>query len=77
MEKTLIVADKDYDAVLFSYKNSHPSSSIKIIHPDEFASLLSFSYELDPIPFLIKLGYDYDRAKKAMNSEKPKAQRTI
>lgn len=68
MEKTLIVADKDYDAVLFSYKNSHPSSSIKIIHPDEFASLLSFSYELDPIPFLIKLGYDYDRAKKAMKA---------
>ena len=68
MEKTLIVADKDYDAILFSYKNSHPSSSIKIIHPDEFASLLSFSYEKDPIPFLIHLGYDYDRAKKAMKA---------
>lgn len=68
MKKTIIVTDKDYDAVLFSYKASHPTASIKIVHPDEFVSLISFSFKKDPIPYLLSLGYDYVRAKKIMKA---------
>ena len=65
MEKKIIVAEREYDALLFSYKMKNPSSSFKIIHSDDFISCCSFSYREDPIPYLISLfGYDYEQAKK-------------
>lgn len=65
MEKKLIVTEKEYDALLFSIKKENPSSSFKIVHPDDFLSFCSFSYKDDLIPYLISsFGYDYDQAKK-------------
>ena len=66
MKKMLIVTEHEYDVILFSFKEKNPFASIKIIHPDQFISLLSYSYKKDPIPYLLTLGYDFAHAFKVM-----------
>lgn len=66
MEKTLIVLDKEYQGLLFDYRAKNPSASFKLISKEEYLDLVSFSFAKDPIPFLLKHGYDYTNSKKIL-----------
>ena len=63
-ERYLIVADKNYGQLLLHAKEAHPSWNFKIATPEEFLDLVSFRYTEDPIPTLLKEGFDYSRAKQ-------------
>ena len=65
--KNIIVADFDYQAALFLFKNKHPDLDIKIISRHELINKVSYSFSKDPIPFLIKEGIGYKKAKKYLD----------
>lgn len=64
MEKTLIVLDKEYRGLLFEYRKKNPNASFKLLDKEEFLNFVSFSFSKDPIPFLLKKGYDYTDSKR-------------
>ena len=65
--KNIIVADFDYQAALFLFKNKHPDLDIKIISRHDLINKVSYSFAKDPIPFLIKEGIGYKKAKKYLD----------
>ena len=65
--KNIIVADFDYQAALFLYKNKHPDLDIKIISRHDLINKVSYSFAKDPIPFLINEGIGYKKAKKYLD----------
>ena len=65
--KNIVVADFDYQAALFLFKNKHPDLDIKIISRHELINKVSYSFSKDPIPFLIKEGIGYKKAKKYLD----------
>ena len=65
--KNIIVADFDYQAALFLFKNKHPDLDIKIISRHDLINKVSYSFSKDPIPFLIKEGIGYKKAKKYLD----------
>ncbi|MBO4703845.1 MAG: PD-(D/E)XK nuclease family protein [Bacilli bacterium] len=65
--KYIIVADFDYQAALFLYKNKHPDLDIKIISRHDLINKVSYSFAKDPIPFLINEGIGYKKAKKYLD----------
>ena len=65
--KNIIVADFDYQAALFLFKNKNPDLDIKIISRHELINKVSYSFSKDPIPFLIKEGIGYKKAKKYLD----------
>lgn len=65
--KVLLVADRAYHPLLFRYKNENPVQDIKIISKDDLIRKLSFAYEKDPIPFLLKEKFSYSNAKKILS----------
>lgn len=65
--KNIIVADFDYQAALFLYKNKYPDLDIKIISRNDLINKVSYSFSKDPIPFLIKEGIGYKKAKKYLD----------
>lgn len=64
MKKQIIVADAIYKALLFKYKSKHPDDFFKIVTPNDFVSLISFSYKKDPIVYLMSEGYSYSESKE-------------
>ena len=60
--KNIVVADFDYQSVVFRYKNSHPELDIKVINRNELINKISYSFKKDPIPFLISKGIGYKKA---------------
>lgn len=67
-EKYLIVTQKEYSNILYHFKEEHPFLDIKIITKSELLNYLSFSYQKDPIPYLLsREEYDYSSIKKIMN----------
>ena len=65
--KNIVVADFDYQSVVFRYKNSHPELDIKVINRNELINKISYSFKKDPIPFLISKGIGYKKAKKYLD----------
>ena len=65
--KNIIVADFDYQAALFLFKNKHPDLDIKIISRHELINKVSYSFAKDPVPFLIQEGIGYKKAKKYLD----------
>ncbi len=63
-ERYLVVADKNYGQMLLRAKEKHSSWNFKIATPEEFLDLVSFRYTEDPVPTLLKEGFDYSRAKQ-------------
>lgn len=64
LDHSIIVADRDYFPLIFRYKGVRPALSIKIMSKDDFLDLASFRYKTDPVPFLLKEGINFLRAKK-------------
>lgn len=64
-KKRLIVIDRDYLPLILKWHNSHPEENVKIIDREEYISQLSFGYERDPLPFLIR--YFYDKGDKTVD----------
>ncbi len=70
LDKGIIVADKDYFPLLYSFRNSHPELSLKIWNENDILRRLSCSFDKgmkDPIPYLLKKGITYPNAKKYLN----------
>ena len=65
--KNIIVADFDYQAALFLFKNKHPELDIKIISRNDLINKVSYAFAKDPIPFLINQGIGYKKAKKYLD----------
>ena len=65
--KNIIVADFDYQAALFLFKNKYPDLDIKIISRHELINKVSYSFAKDPIPFLLSEGIGYKKAKKYLD----------
>ena len=65
--KNIVVADFDYQAALFLFKNKHPDLDIKIISRHELINKVSYSFAKDPIPFLLENGIGYKKAKKYLD----------
>lgn len=65
--KNIVVADFDYQAALFLFKNKHPDLDIKIISRHELINKVSYSFAKDPIPFLMQEGIGYKKAKKYLD----------
>lgn len=59
-----IVTRREYFPILFALKRKRPSLNIKIIDKNSFIEMVSFTFKVDPIPFLISQGIDYSSAKK-------------
>ncbi len=67
-EKYLIIAQKEYSQLLYHFKEEKPFLDIQIITKSDLLNLLSFSYQKDPIPYLLsKEKYDYSSLKKILN----------
>ena len=67
-EKYLIIAQKEYSNLLYHFKEKKPFLDIQIITKSDLLNLLSFSYQKDPIPYLLsKEKYDYSTIKKILN----------
>ncbi len=66
-DKNIIVADFDYQSALFLFKNKYPELDIKIISRHELINKVSYSFAKDPIPFLLKNGIGYKKAKKYLD----------
>lgn len=63
-KRILLVADRDYHLILHAWKKDQPAANIKIIRPNDLLDLASFSYVDDPVPHLLKMGNNYQKAKK-------------
>lgn len=67
-EKYLIITPKEYKKVLYNFKENHPYYDFKVISKSELLDLLSFSYQKDPIPYLLSFKkWDYSTIKKLLN----------
>ena len=63
-KKMLILTRKEYFPLLFSMKESDPSLNFKVMAKSEFLDLAEYTFAKDPIPFLMKEGISYSKAKK-------------
>ena len=69
-DKAIVVSDKDYFPLLYSFRNSHPELQMKIWNEEDLLRRLSCSFDkgkMDPIPYLLKKGITYPNAKKYLN----------
>lgn len=69
-DKAIIVSDRDYFPLLYSFRNAHPGLRIKIWNEDGLLRRLSCSFDkgkMDPVPYLLKKGITYPNAKKCLN----------
>lgn len=67
-EKYLIIASNEYKSMFYSYKERHPYLDFKVINKSELCDVLCFTFQKDPIPFLLKdEKWDYSQCKKIMN----------
>ncbi len=66
-EKLLFVIDKDYYPLILDYKNKHPELNIKIINRSNLIDKAGYVFKKDPLPFLIKEGTEYAKAKRTLN----------
>ena len=62
-KKCIIVADFEYHPMLFKAKNNFLLSNWKVFTKDDLLDRLSFSFQGDPIPFLLQHGCSYSNAK--------------
>ncbi len=67
LQNSILVAPKEYKALLFLYKNKHPELSLKILCKEDLLNLLSYSFVSDPVPFLLKKGVSYGDANKLLS----------
>ena len=70
LECGIIVADKDYSSLLYSFRNSHPELRLKIWNENDLLRRLSCDFDkgkMDPIPYLLKKGITYPDAKNYLN----------
>ena len=70
LDRGIIVADKDYSALLYSFRNSHPELRLKIWNENDLFRRLSCDFDkgkMDPIPYLLKKGITYPDAKNYLN----------
>ena len=70
LDKAIVVSDRDYFPLLYSFRNAHPGLRIKIWNEDDLLRRLSCSYDKgrkDPIPYLLKKGITYSNAKNYLN----------
>ena len=67
LQNSMLVAPKEYRALLYLYKNRHPELSFKILCKDDLLNLLSYSFVSDPVPFLLKKGVSYGDANKILS----------
>ncbi len=66
--KYWIVADKVYHRFLYSFKEKNPFLDIKIIQKKELLDLLSFTYQKDPVPYLLSFQkWDYSSIVKILD----------
>ena len=63
-DKNIIVARREYHNFLFKIKRNFPNANVKIITRDELIEKISYSFKKDPIPYLLKKGINYSKAKK-------------
>ena len=69
-DKAIVVSDKDYFPLLYSFRNSHPELQMKIWNEEDLLRRLSCSFDkgkMDPIPYLLKKGITYPNAKRYLN----------
>lgn len=67
-KKYLIIADREYHRALYHYKSKHPLLDLDIITKSDLIDLLSFSYQKEPIPYLLsKKKWDYSSLKKLLS----------
>lgn len=60
----IIVADRDYFPLLFSFRREHPEIAFKLLGVEELIDRASISFPHNPIKYLLPLGMDYVKAKK-------------
>lgn len=66
--KYCIISEKCYQPVLYSFKKRNPLLDIQIITKSDLLDMLSFSYQKDPIEYLLKKEkYDYSSCKKLLS----------
>ncbi len=67
-QKYLIVSSKIYQSKIYSYKKNNPFLDIQLITKEELLDMVAFSFDKDPIPYLLKKEkYDYSQCKKLLN----------
>lgn len=63
-EQIILVCDFEYFPLVFKLKSNYPEARWKILKKEELLDRVSFSFAIDPIPYLMKKGIDYSNAKK-------------
>lgn len=66
-QKLLFVVDKDYYPLILSYKNKHLQLNIKIVNRNGLIDKAGYRFKEDPLPYLIKKGFEYSKAKRYLN----------
>ena len=62
----IVICDRDYFPLLFSYRQTHPHDAFKIWDPESFLDKAMFRYEGNPYPALLRLGYGLGQTKKVL-----------
>lgn len=60
----IIISNREYQALLYKYKNEHNELDLKVIDKEQLFNMLSFSYTKNPIPELIKENVSYLKARR-------------
>ena len=60
---SIIIADYDYYPMLLRFKASN-KLNIKLMTKEDLIDRIGLSFKEDPIPYMLKLGYEYNKAKK-------------
>ena len=53
-QKYLIVSSKIYQSKIYSYKKNNQFLDIQLVTKEELLDMVAFSFEKDPIPYLLK-----------------------
>lgn len=63
LDNSIVIADYDYFPMLLRYKGQN-KLNIKLMTKDDLIDKIGLSFKEDPIPFMLKLGIEYNKAKK-------------
>ena len=64
--RDVLVADRCYFPILYDFKAKNRQVGFKLLDIEELLDRVSFRFEENPIPDLLRAGFEYDNAKKWM-----------
>ena len=63
LDNSIVIADYDYFPMLLRFKGKN-KLNIKLMTKEDLVDKIGLSFKEDPIPYMLKLGIEYNKAKK-------------